>query len=363
MLEQLRTAAGTWVAKLLLLILGLAFATWGVSGKLTQTAGGNTVVAAGDSTISTTEFRLAYDLQLNTLAQRFGQQITREQAKALGIENQVLSQLVSSAVLDEQARKLTLGASDTQIFDVVSRNPSFFGSNGRYDSVQLDRVLNQFKLSRQDYWDMEKKTAVRQQIVQAVADGVETPDTFLHAVALYNGEDRTAEYLILPQSLVLPIDPPADAALSTWFEERKKEYAAPEYRKISYVKLAPEDIADESSITDAQVRADYDKNKAQFTTPETRAVEQLIFPTKEAAEAAAASLKSGTTFEKIVEGQGKTMADVQLGTLSKAGVPDKAAADAAFSLPAQPDERRCRRHLRPDTRPGNRDQSGSRQVL
>ena len=86
MLEKLRTAAGTWVAKLLLLILVVAFATWGISGQLTQNAGGNTVVFAGDSTVSTTEYRLAYDLQLNTLSQRFGQRLTREQAKALGVD-------------------------------------------------------------------------------------------------------------------------------------------------------------------------------------------------------------------------------------------------------------------------------------
>ncbi len=125
----------------------------------------------------------------------------------------------------------------------------------------------------------------------------------------------------------------ADSVLSTWFEERKKDYAAPEYRKISYVKLAPEDIADESSITDDQVRADYDKNKSQFTTAETRTVEQLVFPSKEAAETALESLKNGTTFDKIVASQGKTLADVQLGTLSKAGMPDKAVAEVAFSLP------------------------------
>ena len=66
--------------------------------------------------------------------------------------------------------------------------------------------------------------------------------------------------------------------LSTYFEENKQSYAAPEYRKIAYVKLVPENIADESAITDEQVKEDYDKNIARFTTPETRTIEQLVFP-------------------------------------------------------------------------------------
>ena len=47
--------------------------------------------------------------------------------------------------------------------------------------------------------------------------------------------------------LVEPIEEPAEAALKSWFEEHKATYAAPEYRKISYIKLDPEAIADTSS--------------------------------------------------------------------------------------------------------------------
>jgi peptidyl-prolyl cis-trans isomerase D len=329
MLEQLRSAANTWIVKLLLVVLVVAFASWGISAQMAQGIGGNSVVIAGDSTVSTTEYRLAYDLQVNALSQRFGQQIGREQAKALGIDNQVLGQVVSSAVLDEQARKLTLGASDERIAEIIRSNPAF-GNNITKD--ELARIVRPYGLSVDDFWEIERKNAIRAQIIQALADGMAIPDTFLHATALFNGEDRTIEYLTLPSSLVQPIDPPSDAVLSTWFEERKKDYAAPEYRKLAYVQLTPEDIADESAITDEQVRADFDKNKARFTTPETRTIEQLVFPSKEAADAALASLKSGGTFEKAVEEQGKTLADVQIGTVAKDGVPDNAVAEIAFSL-------------------------------
>ena len=203
--------------------------------------------------------------------------------------------------------------------------------------------FNEFGLSRQDYWDMEKKTAIRQQIVEAIADGVETPDTFLHAVALYNGEDRTVEYLILPQSLVLPIDPPADAVLSTWFEERKKEYAAPEYRKISYVKLAPEDHRGRKLDIRRTGPCRLRQEQIAVHDAETRTVEQLMFPRRKPPRQPCESLKSGTTFEKIVESQGKTMADVQLGTLSKGRDARQGGGRRGFLASAKPDERSYRR--------------------
>jgi peptidyl-prolyl cis-trans isomerase D len=334
MLNTLRNAAGTWVAKFLLLLLVLSFAVWGISGQLHNIGASNSVVTAGGTSASVQDYRLAYDRQLSVLSQRFGQRLTREQARALGVEDQVLAQLVAGVVLDEQARLMGLGLSRDRIAELTAEDPAFHGPDGRFNRQQFEYVLRQVGMRAEDYLTNRAQVAVRQQIVEAVSDGLKAPDAFYNALSLYNGETRTVDYLILAKSLVEPIDPPGDAALSTWFDENKKTYAAPEYRKIAYVRLEAEDIADASSVSDEQVRADYEKNKARFTTPETRTIEQLVFPSKEAAQQAADSIRTGTTFDQIVAAQGKTIADIQLGTLAKDKVSDPALATAAFALAA-----------------------------
>ena len=139
---------------------------------------------------------------------------------------------------------------------------------------------------------------------------------------------------MLPRSLVEPIEEPGESVLKTWFDERKATYAAPEYRKIAYIKLDPEALADPSAISDEQVKKDYDEHVARYTTPETRKIEQLVFATPEAAKTAYDSTRTGATFEDLVKAAGKTMADVQLGTFAKAQVPDPAIAEALFKLAA-----------------------------
>ncbi|RUT96778.1 peptidylprolyl isomerase, partial [Mesorhizobium sp. USDA-HM6] len=186
----------------------------------------------------------------------------------------------------------------------------------------------------EDYLRNRSQVAVRQQIVEAISDGLKAPQTFLKAVALYRGEDRTIDYLVLPKTLVQPIEAPSDSALKTYFEANKKNYAAPEYRKFSYIRLEPQDIMDPTAVTDSQVADDYNKNKARYTTPEMRTIEQLVFKTPDAAKAAYDSLKTGATFDKIVTAEGKTQADTLLGTLAKDKIADKAVADTAFSLNA-----------------------------
>lgn len=333
MLGTLRSAAGTWVAKLLLSLLVLSFLVWGVSGELAGgLAGHDSVVTVGGTKVSVNEYRLAYDRQLSLMSQQFGQRITHEQAKALGIDNQVLAQLVSGAVLDEQARKLGLGLSKDRLAELTRDDPAFKGPGGKFDRRTFDYMLQQAGMRPEDYLKNRAQVAVRQQIVEAVSDGLKAPDAFFKAVALYRGEDRTIDYVTLPKSLVEPIEAPSDTALSAYFEENKKTYAAPEYRKFSYVRLEPQDIMDLSAVSDQQVSDDYNKNKARYTTPELRTIEQLVFKTPEAAKSALDSLQTGATFDKIVAAEGKTPADTLLGTLARDKIADKAVADAAFAL-------------------------------
>jgi peptidyl-prolyl cis-trans isomerase D len=334
MLGILRSAAGTWVAKALLSLLVLSFLAWGVTTRMAGgfLAGHHAVITAGSTTVSITEYRLAYDRQINMLQQQIGQRISREQARAYGIDNQVLAQLVSGAVLDEQARKLGLGFSKDRLAELTRQEPAFQGPNGQFDRRLFESRLRELGMRPEDYLKNRAQVAVRQQIVEAVSDGLKAPDTFFKAVALYRGEDRTIDYLTLPKALVEPIQAPSDSVLQAYFETNKKTYAAPEDRKFSYVRLEPEDIMDISAVTDQQVSDDYNKNKGRYTTPEMRTIEQLVFPTLDAAKAASDSLKTGATFDKIVTAQGKTQADTLLGTLSKDKISDKAVADAAFAL-------------------------------
>lgn len=332
MLDSLRKAAGTWIVKLLLVLLVFSFAVWGISGSLVNGIAGDSVVTVGKTKVGGTEFRLAYDRQLSVLSRQFGQQINREQATAMGIDDQVISQLVAGAVLDEQARKMGLGLSKDKLASLTAEDPAFQGLDGKFDRQRFIYVLNQIRMQPEDYFNSRAQVAIRQQIVDAATDGMKAPDTFLRAVALYQGEDRTVDYLTLARSTVEPIEEPAADALTKWFDGFKARYAAPEYRKISYVKLEPEDIADTAAVTDDQVQKDYDTNKSRYTTAETRTIEQIVFPSMDAAKTASDAIKGGKTFDQIMTEQQKTPADVLIGTLTKAKMPDPALAEAAFKL-------------------------------
>ena len=332
MLDTLRNGAKSWIAKLLLSILVLSFAAWGIADVFRTGFVGNAVLNAGQTVVTPTEFRLAYARQLQVAQQQMGARLTAEQAKAIGLDGQVTQQLVAGAVLDEQARMMDLGLSKDRLAALTGDDPAFKGQDGSFSRAQFDAVLRNVGMRPEDYLKSREKIAVRQQVVDAVTDGLPVPKAFLSAMAQHAGENRTVDYITIPASIIPAITTVDEAALKKFFDERKESYKAPEYRKFSYVRLLPDDIADPKAIADADVLADYEKNKARYTTPETRAIEQLVFANDAAAKAAKDKIVGGATFEDIVKLENKAMTDVSLGVLKKTDVPDPKIAEAAFAL-------------------------------
>jgi peptidyl-prolyl cis-trans isomerase D len=332
MLEFLRKAAQTWVAKLLLILLMLSFGIWGVSHSLVAPTG-TTVVTVGDQSIGVNEFRLAYQRQVSQLSRQFGMQLTPDQARAFGVDQQVYSQLAAGAALDQLSADMKLGLSEDRLASLIAEDPAFKSVNGQFDRTLYTERLRNAGLQSDDYITERSKVAVRSQIVESISDGFAPPKTLVDALKQYRDESRSIDYLLLTNANIDPVKAPGDDVLGKWFEGAKNRFRAPEYRKIAYVKLEAADIAKVSAVTDEAVRADFDKRKDSYRTPDSRTIEQLTFPNKEMAQAASSVLRSGaTTFDKLVTDQGKTASDVLLGQFTKDTLPDAKVADAAFAI-------------------------------
>jgi peptidyl-prolyl cis-trans isomerase D len=334
MLDSLRKASSGWVAKLLLGLLVISFAVWGVSSSMLTGPQATTVLQAGDASVSPVEYRLAYDRQIRAVSQQFGQRLTREQAQAFGIDQQVIQQLSAGALLDNLAKGMSLGITDDNLAQLTAQDPSFFNSAGQFDRAMFDRVLREVGMRPEDYLNNRAQVARRQQIVDSAGEDIAVPSAFLDALSIHQGETRDVSFIALPQTLVQPVALQDGAKLAEWFEENKAKYAFPEFRGIRYLKLEPEDLASQVTVTDEELRADYDANIARHTVAETRVVQQLLFSDRAAADTARSSLDAGKTFDDLIAAQGKTAADATLGTLTKEAMTDAALAEAAFAVPS-----------------------------
>lgn len=332
MLDSLRRGAKTLVAKLLLGLLVVSFAIWGIADVF-RVNSARSVAEVGDTPIDAATFQRVYTRQVQQLSQQFGQPVDAEMASAIGVPQRVLGQLMTEATLTDAARAFGLGVSDVQLAKEISEDPNLRPEGASdFDRGYFNRLLRDNGLTEPQYIEDRRLNAVRRQLADGLVGGTTAPKALLEALHRYRSEVRSIDYVALSRAQVEPVPAPTDADLATWYEKRKSGFEAPEFRTVRVLAVTPDALADPASVSDEDARKEYDRNRGGYTEPERRRIQQLLFPTVEEAKAASDRIKGGASFETVVTERGMKPEDVDLGLVTREAVVDKTIADNAFTL-------------------------------
>ncbi|MEM8656929.1 MAG: SurA N-terminal domain-containing protein, partial [Pseudomonadota bacterium] len=314
-----------------LLIIGLT--GFGLGGAVSGLAGAS-VARVGGQTVETEDFVRQLDQQRNVFAQQTRQAITMSQAQLFGLDQQVLSQMVTRAALDDQVDQLGLSAGDDIVRDQLMSTGQFQGVNGNFDQAGYEFFLRQNGLTPSDYEDQLRRDAARTLLEVAVAGGVEMPPEFAETLLTNLAEERRFSILRLtPEQLESAVPDPSDADLRAYYDANPEEFTTPETRIVAYISMTPEQMADTVEITDEQVAALYDSRAEVYAQPERRIVDVLGFGSEaEAAEALAAITAGDQSFDDLVEARGLALRDITLGPITPDAL-GTAAREVVFGAP------------------------------
>lgn len=336
MLEGMRRATQNWFGRTILTIvfgfLIFSFAIWGI-GDIFRGIGVSNVAEVGSTNISTQDYRQAYQTQLQNLQRQMRRAVTNEQARAFGIDRQVLQRMISEAALDHKVKQLGLAISDETIARLILEDPMFQGFDGRFDRMRFNDIMRENGFNELSFVREQRRTHLRREIAEAVAGNVPVPLAVQEAIHQYSSETRAIEFIILPATFAGEVPAPTLEQLQAYFEPRRSSWRMPEYRKIVTLAITPQLLADPAQVSETDARAHYERIKGdRFGTPETRALQQIVFSSEEAAQNASNKIKGGATFAEIAKEQNLSDADIALGTVTRASMVDTALAEAAFAL-------------------------------
>ncbi len=303
---------GLWVIVILLVI--------GLGGWYTGSAGGRTtsVGSVNGLDIPVQDYATALRSQLQAFEQQTGQPLDIATAQALGIDRQVLSQVVSERVLDAEAQRLGLSVGDARVAEAIVSIPAFQGLDGMFDRETYREALRRIGLDEQAFETSLREDSTRTIIQAAALGGLPEPETYGAILAAFNNESRSVTWAALDTASVAVAPQPAEADLRAYYEGNPDNFTAPEIREVSYAWLTPEMVQDAQSVDDAAVRTLYDERIDEFVQEERRLVERLVFPTAEDAQDARVRLDDGeVTFEALVEERGLLLSDADLGDVAR----------------------------------------------
>ena len=336
MLQNLRAASSTWTgrifASLLMGFIVLSFVIFGIGDFFRGTV--STVLAhVGPVEIPADAFRTMWERQLQQSGQRTGRRVTSEDARAAGLDTQLMNQLVNDAALDLRTRQLGLAVPDAGVRAAIEATPAFMAPGGRFEQARLNEVLRENGLSLAGFVAEQRRLMLRQQLAQSLAGDVAAPRALAEAYNKLRNETRSVDTVLLPDSAAGEIAKPSEEELAAWFAARAQGFRAPEYRKLVALALHPDALAKPDAVPEADVRKRYEEVKAQrFTVAERRGVQKIAFPGEDEAKVASERIKAGTSFAAIAQERGLADKDIDLGEVANTGLAGETG-KVAFALP------------------------------
>jgi peptidyl-prolyl cis-trans isomerase D len=336
MLQGINRLGKSWVGKVVVAILFgfliISFAVWGI-GDIFRGTARTQVATVGGVDITAEQYRNAYQLEYQNLVRQARRSVTPEQARALGLDRRVLARLVSEAAIDHETRRLGLHVSDALVVRTIQADPTFRGANGAFDRALFTDILRQSGLTEVQFVREQRAVVARQHLHEGLTGALQVPLAMREAVHRFQTEKRSAEFVRLGPAVLGELAAPSPEQLQKFFEDRKASFRAPEYRSLALLRLDAGALAKPEAVSDEDARAYYGRLKdSRFGAPERRAVQQIVFPNREEAEAASTRIKEGTTFDAVAAERKVDEATLNLGTLTRADMIDPAVATAAFEL-------------------------------
>ena len=298
MLTEIKDRATGWVAWLIVIIISIPFALWGVNEYFTGGSSLNVAVVNGQE-IGQQAYRYALEERRSVARRMLGNQFDSDTANSLQFRTAVLEDLILRQLLHENTVGAGFRVSDEQLAQFIKTTPQF-QRDGVFDSTAYKRAVQAL-----GYTETGFETYLRQQnVLQQMRDGLEKSSFVTsgdeESLLALAREKRVFDYAtIVPEKFVTDTDISVQE-IEERYAENLELYQSPEMVKIEYVRLAVADLAENVEVSEEDVQRFYEDNNDLYKKSEQRTASHILLTLDEDAD--------DTTVQEVL-GQAESLAD------------------------------------------------------
>ena len=299
MLQAIREKTSGWIAYLIIALISIPFALWGINSYLGGGAEKPAAIVNGDE-ITPRQLDAAYARYRDQLASIFGGRIPAALNDENALKEQALTQLIEQKVLSNYVKDKGYRIGDKKLFELI-QSMEVFQENGKFN-----RQTYQHQLSSQGYppayFEQElRQSTEMQQLNQAIKVSAFTiPDQVKKINQLQNEERKIRVLTFKNKADTVSVD---DKEIEDFYAKNTSLYMQPEKVKVDFIELSLDKIAKNISIAEDQLREKYEQSMEQMTTPETRTASHILLTVDDGADDAAVKQKILDIKKRIEDGE------------------------------------------------------------
>lgn len=323
-------ARSKWALVLVFGPLLIAFGIFGFQDPFSGVSGGY-LSKIGDRAIYARDVSSELTAELEAIRVEQNKIVSQADAVRDGTVQNVFARLEYRNLILAYAEKMGVRASEQAVNDlVINRAGAFKDALGRFNLDTVRTRANAQSMKLQEFTETIREDLTSGYVTSAAFAAIEVPDILSTPVINYVGESRTLSVARVNDALLVKPAEPTEAQLQTWYDGHKDQFLQPERRRISVLSYSPEDFLDQESITDEQVKAEYEKRIKTYSTPETREISEFSSDDRNAVQSFVDLTQQGIAVDEAlrrVPGLVRTDA-----TVKPEDIPDERYSELVFSL-------------------------------
>jgi peptidyl-prolyl cis-trans isomerase D len=283
MLDRMRRHKG-WLKWSLALVV-LTFVVFYIPDFLSISTGAapNQVLAdVQGAPITVGTFTRRYAAQMNAYRQAYGGQMNEQLLRQLGIDRQILQQLVDEDAMVAEARRQGIIVNDVEVRERILNMPAFQEA-GRFVGEQRYRQALQFNnppFTTSEFEDNLRRAIMIEKLRSSVAGWISVTDGEVADEYRRRNEKVKLDVVPVTADAFRSQVTVSDADLTAHFDKNKESYRIGEKRRIKYTVVDVDRVRAGVTIPDADVEAFYKQNLAQYSTAAQVRASHILFKTE-----------------------------------------------------------------------------------
>ncbi len=300
MLMSIRDHTHGWIASIIISLLILSFALWGIHSYI---AGGSVtpaVAIVNGVDISKAQLAKTYERMQRQAQMQSKSELPLSAEKNL--KERALQELIYTQVLKQASLHQDYRVSSRQVDHFLESMPQF-QVNGRFSLARFQQVMSMTLYSTLDFLDLIRTTLlIDQPRLGTIFTSFSLPNEVGETIALVN-QERDIQYAVLP-ALNHPVTVPQDKIMA-YYEQHAEEYKTPAQVTVEYLELTVADLEKNKHPTVQELKNFYDENTSSFAVQtkdkKTNAQTQPFEKVKEKVAAAFIHQKAEEEFSSVKE--------------------------------------------------------------